>query len=52
VVLLDKLVLPQIVHAQLDKLPLMKFVLLVVINVILVTEQLIHVLHVFLNQIE
>jgi len=48
----DKLVLHQTVHAQLDKLTSMKFVMLVVINVLLVKELLIHVPNVLQNQIE
>jgi len=46
VLLQDKLVQHQTVHAQLDKLTLMKFVILVDINVPLVKDKLIGVLNV------
>jgi len=48
----ESLVLHPIVHAQLDKLMLMTFVMLVDINVTHVKKQLLHVHSVFLNQTE
>lgn len=48
----DKLVQHQTVHAQLDKLTLMKFVMLVDINVPLVKDKLPLVLNVLQNQTE